>query len=80
MGSLFLASEHLCLSGQEDARVPEAQVNASKRHREPLADGEGENAEPPAKHVKQDLEAAPLVAKDTFSYMGVSSSDCLFLT
>ncbi|XP_036119229.1 ribonuclease H1 isoform X2 [Molossus molossus] len=55
--------------GQE-THAQQAQVKANKRHREPRADGDEENAEPRAKHVKQDVEAAPAVAKDTFSYMG----------
>nr|KAF6429588.1 hypothetical protein HJG59_008960 [Molossus molossus] len=64
--------------GQE-THAQQAQVKANKRHREPRADGDEENAEPRAKHVKQDVEAAPAVAKDTFSYMGVASLGCLFL-
>lgn len=55
--------------GREDELVPESQGKASKRSREPPAAGE-EHGEPRGKHVKQDGEAAPLVAKDTFSYMG----------
>ncbi|XP_008160660.2 ribonuclease H1 isoform X2 [Eptesicus fuscus] len=55
--------------GQEDKLVHESQAKASKRCREPPAEGE-ENGEPRAKHVKQDGEAAPVVDKDTFSYMG----------
>lgn len=56
--------------GQEDKNVQKSQVKASKRLREPLAEGEEENSEPCAKHVKQNVEAAPPVGKDTFSYMG----------
>ncbi|KAM8774886.1 ribonuclease H1 [Rhynchonycteris naso] len=56
--------------GKEDTYVQEAPVKASKRLRESWAESEEEISEPCAKHVKQNLEAAPQVGKDTFSYMG----------
>uniref|UniRef100_A0A8C5L5R1 Ribonuclease H1 n=1 Tax=Jaculus jaculus TaxID=51337 RepID=A0A8C5L5R1_JACJA len=43
----------------------------SKRPREPVDEGE-ESVEPWAKHMRQTTEAAPVVSKDTFSYMGES--------
>lgn len=55
--------------GQEDELLQESQAKASKRCREPLAEGQ-EHGEPCAKHAKQDEEAAPPVGKDTFSYNG----------
>ncbi|XP_025864954.2 ribonuclease H1 isoform X6 [Vulpes vulpes] len=54
--------------GPENKHEKESQVKASKRLREPL-DGE-ENAEPRAKHMRQNTESMPPVSKDMFSYMG----------
>lgn len=65
--SWFLS--RLYLSGEKNEHVQESQVKTNKRVREPL-DGD-ENAEPCAKHVKQNTESVPSVSKDTFSYMGI---------
>lgn len=59
--------------GQETAHVQESPVKTSKRPWEPPGEGEGEEQpEPEAKHTRQSSELAPLVSKDTFSYMGES--------
>uniref|UniRef100_A0A8C5L668 Ribonuclease H1 n=1 Tax=Jaculus jaculus TaxID=51337 RepID=A0A8C5L668_JACJA len=52
--------------GQENSGMLE---KISKRPREPVDEGE-ESVEPWAKHMRQTTEAAPVVSKDTFSYMG----------
>ncbi|XP_031322360.2 ribonuclease H1 isoform X1 [Camelus dromedarius] len=54
----------------QNKHVQESQVKADKRLREPWDEGEGENTEPCAKHVKQDVEPLPSGHRDTFSYMG----------
>ncbi|XP_047701086.1 ribonuclease H1 isoform X1 [Prionailurus viverrinus] len=54
--------------GEKNEHVQESQVKTNKRVREPL--DRDENAEPCAKHVKQNTESVPSVSKDTFSYMG----------
>jgi hypothetical protein len=69
---MMLAHDRLCLSGQKNTCVPESQVKASKRFREPLDEGEDENKEPCAKQTRQHTELTPPANKDTFSYMGVS--------
>lgn len=69
--SWFLS--RLDLSGPENKHEKESQVKASKRLREP-SDGE-ENAEPRAKHMRQNTESMPPVSKDMFSYMGTSLLD-----
>jgi ribonuclease HI len=56
--------------GQKNTCVPESQVKASKRFREPLDEGEDENKEPCAKQTRQHTELTPPANKDTFSYMG----------
>ncbi|KAM4866705.1 ribonuclease H1 [Thomomys bottae] len=53
---------------QKSTHEQEPQVEASKRHHEPLE--EDESAEPCAKHRRQNLEVTPVVSKDKFSYMG----------
>ncbi|NP_001272738.1 ribonuclease H1 [Otolemur garnettii] len=59
--------------GLENKHVQESQMKTSKRPREPLDRDEGDSAEPCAKHLRQDAEAAaPSVGKDAFSYMGDS--------
>lgn len=58
------------LEGQENEQGQESQVKASKRRREPLARAEEQDVEPHAKHLRQDVGAAPPVGRDTFSYMG----------
>ncbi|XP_077009203.1 ribonuclease H1 isoform X2 [Tamandua tetradactyla] len=56
--------------GQKNKLVPESQVKANRRPHASLDIDEEENAEPCAKHVKQDTESISLVGKDKFSYMG----------
>ncbi|ELK13954.1 ribonuclease H1 isoform X1 [Pteropus alecto] len=55
--------------GQKDEPVQESEAKASKRLREPPADGD-EDSEPCAKLAKPRAGPAPAVGKDTFSYMG----------
>ncbi|KAM6221313.1 ribonuclease H1 [Rhynchocyon petersi] len=55
---------------KKNKHVQESQVKTSKRLRESLDEEEDENAEPCAKHVKQNTEPAPPISKDKFSYMG----------
>lgn len=56
--------------GQKNKHEQESQVKASKRLREPTDENEEDRAEPSAKHVKQSPVTAPLVSRDTFSYLG----------
>ncbi|XP_006882915.1 PREDICTED: ribonuclease H1 [Elephantulus edwardii] len=56
--------------GKKNELVQESQVKANKRLWESLEEEEDENAEPCAKHVKQNTESVPSVSKDKFSYMG----------
>ncbi|XP_077009205.1 ribonuclease H1 isoform X3 [Tamandua tetradactyla] len=58
------------MAGQKNKLVPESQVKANRRPHASLDIDEEENAEPCAKHVKQDTESISLVGKDKFSYMG----------
>ncbi|XP_075412498.1 ribonuclease H1 isoform X2 [Tenrec ecaudatus] len=56
--------------GQKNEHLQESQVKANKRVWESVDEEEDENAEPSAKHVKQNTDSVPSVSKDTFSYMG----------
>lgn len=51
--------------------MQESPGKATKRLREPLADG-AESAEPCAKHAKAGAGAAAPLGRDAFSYMGTS--------
>ncbi|XP_037007714.2 ribonuclease H1 isoform X1 [Artibeus jamaicensis] len=56
--------------GQKDGCAQEPKAKASKRPREPLAAGEGEDSEPHAKLGKPAPGPTAPVGKDSFSYMG----------
>ncbi|NP_001272818.1 ribonuclease H1 [Echinops telfairi] len=56
--------------GQKNEHLQESHVKANKRVWESVDEEEDENAEPSAKHVKQNTDSVPSVSKDTFSYMG----------
>nr|XP_025723481.1 ribonuclease H1 isoform X3 [Callorhinus ursinus] len=53
--------------GTENKHEQESQVKVNKRLREPL--GGEENAEPCAKHARQNTDSVPSVNRDSFSYM-----------